>query len=710
MIKVNYYRNHYDIKPKSLTLKSISELSTLSNNSSKSSSAMWNIRNENFLIYDYDHINLDLSKIKKYNFYYHATHSNKYRLIFPIDKDISLPQKKHIWTKTYIETGITLGIDVDTKCSDINRRYYTPPTTSTEIKYNSGLENIKIIQFLSSEFKGDIYTGNNTGYYDIKLISYMYFNMRYFVDFSNLTNGKTQIPCLIHPSHRNDNMVSFNANGTIHAYYEGANEKINNIIDPKLIDLPFTIRYLTACIIDKKINQIDIICAYLPNELRHDVYKLVHLDIDSYDFIYTFNKCIFAYIKEYNNIYYNYNPILKRYEPIPENKIKADIQTMYRVIALIKTYPKKTKLNHDKGLIYVPYVQEIYDGIILKNRALNFNDYQVIDTELSSSIFSVSSLDYDYDKNADCPNFKNALAKWFDGKDPKSVLLLQEFFGYCLTNSRKYNKFLSIYGVAGSGKSALCKILKELVGGISKSLRAIIDPRELPQVDGYKVWYADDVDRDLKVKSILEQIKTLTQEDKFNVRLLGGNTDKIIQNFPKLAMTFNNADSIDELEEAVLDRAIVIKFNTKLRGTQYENKDFVQELRKEYSGILNWAIKGLERLNMQQKFTDYNEVSLLEKEVYEAKYEELKDHIENELRKDKYNQFVYFTSMNLYNIYKKTCFDNKITLRKFVTTLPKIYKFRIHNGSKYYNPLNKRTKYSVNEKMYKEEKEEKDFW
>ena len=65
MIKVNYYRNHYDTKPKLLTLKSISELSTLSNNSSKSSSAMWNIRNENFLIYDYDHINLDLSKIKK---------------------------------------------------------------------------------------------------------------------------------------------------------------------------------------------------------------------------------------------------------------------------------------------------------------------------------------------------------------------------------------------------------------------------------------------------------------------------------------------------------------------------------------------------------------------------------------------------------------------------------------------------------------------
>ena len=118
-------------------------------------------------------------------------------------------------------------------------------------------------------------------------------------------------------------------------------------------------------------------------------------------------------------------------------------------------------------------------------------------------------------------------------------------------------------------------------------------------------------------------------------------------------MTFNNADSIDELEEAVLDRAIVIKFNTKLRGTQYENKDFVQELRKEYSGILNWAIKGLERLNMQQKFTDYNEVSLLEKEVYEAKYEELKDHIENELRKDKYNQFVYFTSMNYIIFIKK---------------------------------------------------------
>ena len=96
------------------------------------------------------------------------------------------------------------------------------------------MENIKVIQFLSSEFKGDIYTGNNTGYHDIKLISYMYFNMRHFVDFSNLTNGKTQIPCLIHPSHRNDNMVSFNANGTIHAYYEGANEKINNIIDPKV--------------------------------------------------------------------------------------------------------------------------------------------------------------------------------------------------------------------------------------------------------------------------------------------------------------------------------------------------------------------------------------------------------------------------------------------------------------------------------------------
>jgi len=77
--------------------------------------------------------------------------------------------------------------------------------------------------------------------------------------------------------------------------------------------------------------------------------------------------------------------------------------------------------------------------------------------------FDTSVIPHKVDMNAECPRWMKALDEW-GGGDPEWSRLLQHWFGYCLMGTRKYAKWLLMYGKIRGGKGTICSVLKQLTG------------------------------------------------------------------------------------------------------------------------------------------------------------------------------------------------------------------------------------------------------
>lgn len=82
----------------------------------------------------------------------------------------------------------------------------------------------------------------------------------------------------------------------------------------------------------------------------------------------------------------------------------------------------------------------------------------------TSKVFTTNQIPVDLVKGAKCPNFIKFLESIFAG-DKERIRLLQEYMGYCLCNSTKAEKMIIFLGRGANGKSVLCRVIRELVGG-----------------------------------------------------------------------------------------------------------------------------------------------------------------------------------------------------------------------------------------------------
>ena len=77
--------------------------------------------------------------------------------------------------------------------------------------------------------------------------------------------------------------------------------------------------------------------------------------------------------------------------------------------------------------------------------------------------FTTNILPYDYTPAAVAPRWHTFLHDIFEG-DQERISLLQEWFGYMISNSNRYHKILFMLGPARSGKGIIGKVLEQIVG------------------------------------------------------------------------------------------------------------------------------------------------------------------------------------------------------------------------------------------------------
>lgn len=250
------------------------------------------------------------------------------------------------------------------------------------------------------------------------------------------------------------------------------------------------------------------------------------------------------------------------------------------------------------------------NGVLIpaSNRFSDFHPYY----------FGLQRLDYEYDPNAQCELWLKTLNYYFefDNDREQKISFLQEAFGLSLTNISSFQIMFFLLGEGSNGKSVITNLLTQLIGEHHVSTVSLVDFAEqfsLNEMAGKLANIDPDIEkksmkREGKVKSIISS-ERLTVQRKY--KSANGFKPQV-----KLWACGNELPESGSNSHGYYRRFGILKFNRKIEGKD-KNLKLLDELLEERSGILNWALEGLERLLKNQEFT-MPESSVEELKRYES--------------------------------------------------------------------------------------------
>lgn len=213
------------------------------------------------------------------------------------------------------------------------------------------------------------------------------------------------------------------------------------------------------------------------------------------------------------------------------------------------------------------------------------------------NFFTFNSLDYDFDKNAQCPNFMSFIDSIW-GDQQGMLLQLRDSLAYMMTPDNSLQKMFAMVGKSRGGKGVLTRLIARLVGEhnvaapmlskihtdhvlekFSRSTLALIP-------DAHNVPYNS---RD----NVLSALKLITGNDPvtFDVKFKPSQTVTVVT---RLLLSTNNMPEFNDPSGALANRLVVFNFTKSFAGREDVTLD--RRLQNEIKGIANWALSGLDDL------------------------------------------------------------------------------------------------------------------
>lgn len=220
--------------------------------------------------------------------------------------------------------------------------------------------------------------------------------------------------------------------------------------------------------------------------------------------------------------------------------------------------------------------------------------------------FVINALPVFYDPNAKCPRFLLFLTEVVPPKEDRDGL--QEFFGYCFLPDCRFEKALLLIGVGANGKSTILKAWRICLGEknvTSVSLQEIsMDRFALADLFGKVANICNDL-HNIALKDAGIFLKLVSGDNVSAQEKFKGRFD--FKNVAKLAYATNDPPKPPEDTEAYFRRWMMVAFPNRFpAGDPKTDTNLIEKLTtpEELSGILNWALDGLDRLLKHKKFTN----------------------------------------------------------------------------------------------------------
>ncbi len=213
---------------------------------------------------------------------------------------------------------------------------------------------------------------------------------------------------------------------------------------------------------------------------------------------------------------------------------------------------------------------------------------------------STLRLPYKYDSLAECPLWLNTLEGIFE-EDKNKIDVLQEYMGYCLTRDVTREKALLLLGESRSGKSTILETINFMMGEDNVSSVAL-EFISNPQYTAMLINKMVNIDWDVAsgAEKFEANFKVITSGEPVGVN------QKYIKAFSfrpycKLIMAANRFPRITDHSSAFYKRLILLPCNRVFEPNEQDLK-LKHKLKEELSGIFNWAVRGLQRLESRGGF------------------------------------------------------------------------------------------------------------
>lgn len=208
-----------------------------------------------------------------------------------------------------------------------------------------------------------------------------------------------------------------------------------------------------------------------------------------------------------------------------------------------------------------------------------------------------------YDPKAKCPRFRRFLTEVVPAAAEATV---QELLGYLLVPDNSQQKAFLFYGPGGNGKSTLVRVIEALLGVdnvASCSLKSLSDDR-FAAADLYGKLANAVADITSEEVASLSTFRAITGGDRLRAERKYERAFDF-RPYARLIFSVNRYPPMRDPTNATFARWVVVPFDQQLRGTKAEDKALTRKLTTagELSGILNYALGGLQRLRANGTFT-----------------------------------------------------------------------------------------------------------
>ena len=204
----------------------------------------------------------------------------------------------------------------------------------------------------------------------------------------------------------------------------------------------------------------------------------------------------------------------------------------------------------------------------------------------------------EYDPAATCPVW-DAMLDGCMGHDKSLVGLLQRASGYSLTGNTDEQVFFFLHGPGANGKTTFVNVLRELLGGhgLQSQPETIMAHRstnpsgptpEIARLAGAR--FVAMVETEDGQRLAEARIKQMTGGDAMTARVLQGAPFDFVPIF-KLWLAGNHRPVIRGDDGGIWRRIVLIPFACII-PPEKRDRNLPSKLRREYPGILNWAITG----------------------------------------------------------------------------------------------------------------------
>ena len=235
-----------------------------------------------------------------------------------------------------------------------------------------------------------------------------------------------------------------------------------------------------------------------------------------------------------------------------------------------------------------PWLLNCHNGTI-DLRTGNLNDHDKSD--LITKVIPVT-----YDPNAECPKWLGFLDKIMDGNQ-ELISFLQRTVGYALTGDTREQCFFILHGDGANGKSTFIKTIGALLGDYAQAAsfetflsknQGNVANNDIARMQGKRFISAVEAEESRRLAENV--IKQITGGDVVAARFLYREYFEFVPQF-KIFLTTNHKPKINCNDPAIWRRVKLIPFTVSI-PEEKQILDLDEQLKDEFSGILNWAIEG----------------------------------------------------------------------------------------------------------------------